>query len=168
MNWYLGLLIIYVMQKISQKIIDYSIWYYLRYYPSPKKLAFKLKMKFGPESEKGKKYNWISDEEIEYILTNKLKNIIQEEEVIQSKIRNYKNKWKSKLYIKQKLFERQENKDLIEKYLEEMFLDWEIENIKKELNKLWYSNNLEYHKREKILKKLFNKGFKYDEIQRLI
>jgi hypothetical protein len=44
------------MKKISQKIIDYAIWYYLKYYPSPRKLAFKLKMKFGPDSEKGKKY----------------------------------------------------------------------------------------------------------------
>lgn len=32
--------------EISQKIIDYAIWYYLRYYPSPKKLELKLKMKF--------------------------------------------------------------------------------------------------------------------------
>jgi len=38
--------------EISQKIIDYAIWYYLKYYPSPKKLRFKLKEKFGPDSEK--------------------------------------------------------------------------------------------------------------------
>jgi hypothetical protein len=44
------------MQEISQRIIDYAIWYYLKYYPSPKKLAFKLKEKFGPNSENGKKY----------------------------------------------------------------------------------------------------------------
>jgi transposase-like protein len=34
------------MQEISQKIIDYAIWYYLRYYPSPKKLKEKLNEKF--------------------------------------------------------------------------------------------------------------------------
>ena len=78
--------------EISQKIIDYAIWYYLRYYPSPNKLRFKLKLKFWPESEKGKKYWGILEEEIEYILTEKLRNIIQEEEVIQSKIRVYKKK----------------------------------------------------------------------------
>jgi transposase-like protein len=32
--------------KISQKIIDYAIWYYLRYYPSRKKLSQKLEEKF--------------------------------------------------------------------------------------------------------------------------
>ena len=92
--------------EISQKIIDYAIWYYLKYYPSPKKMRFKLKEKFGPESEKWKKYGWIFEEEIEYIIKEKLKNIIQEEEVIESNIRNYKNKWKSKLYIKWKMFFR--------------------------------------------------------------
>jgi len=119
------------MQKVSQKIIDYSIWYYLKYYPSPRKLAFKLNGKFGPKSENGKKYWGISGEDIEFILWDKLRNIIQEKEVIKSKIRNYINKWKSRLYIKQKLFERMEDKDLWEKYLNEAFINWELENIKK-------------------------------------
>ncbi|MDP2396573.1 MAG: hypothetical protein Q8S84_02295 [bacterium] len=42
------------MQKnmeISQKIVDYAIWYYLKYYPSPKKLTQKLLEKFGEKSE---------------------------------------------------------------------------------------------------------------------
>jgi transposase-like protein len=42
--------------QISQKIIDYAIWYYLRYYPSKNFLSKKLREKFGPDSEKGKKY----------------------------------------------------------------------------------------------------------------
>jgi len=156
------------MKEISQKIIDYSIWYYLKYYPSPKKLAFKLKQKFVPESEKGRKYWGIDDEVIDFIIKEKLKNIIQEEEVLESKIRNYKNKWKSKLYIKQKLFERMEDRDLIEEYLENMFLDWELENIKRELEKLWYSSDLDYEKKQKILQKLLSKGFNYDEIKKII
>lgn len=154
--------------EISQRIVDYAIWYYLKYYPSPKKLAFKLKQKFWPESEKGQKYWWMNEDEINFIISEKLRNIIQEEEVVQSKIRSYINKGKSKLYIKQKLFERQESKDLIEKYTQEMFLDWECENIKKELKKLWYSEELEYNKKHKILQKLFAKGFRYDEIKQLI
>lgn len=32
--------------EISQKIVDYAIWYYLKYYPSPRKLFIKLKQKF--------------------------------------------------------------------------------------------------------------------------
>ena len=154
--------------KISQKIIDYAIWYYLRYYPSPKKLGFKLREKFGPESEKGKKYWGISEEEIKYIIEDKLRNIILEEEVIESKIRSYKNKWKSRKYISSKMFERMENKEITQKYLDIYFEDWELENIKKELNKLWYSTNLEYNEKQKILQKLLRKGFKYDEIKQLI
>jgi len=154
--------------EISQKIIDYAIWYYLKYYPSPKKLRFKLKEKFWPDSEKWKKYWGIFEEDIDYIINEKLKNIIQEEEVIESKIRNYQNKWKSKLYIKQKMFERMEDKNLSEKYLEIYFQNWEEENIKKSLKKMWYSDNLEYNEKQKILKKLFSKWFRYDEIKQVI
>ncbi len=154
--------------EISQKIVDYAIWYYLKYYPSPRKLEFKLKEKFGPESEKGKKYWWMDKVEIDFIIKEKLRNIIQQEEVIESKIRNYKNKWKSKLYIKQKMFERMENKDLTEKYLAIYFENWELENIKNQLKKLWYSEELEYNDKQKILKKLLTKGFRYDEIKQII
>lgn len=154
--------------EISQKIIDYAIRYYLRYYPSPNKLRLKLKMKFWPESEKGKKYWWISEEEINYILNEKLKNIIQEEEVIQSKIRVYIGKWKSKLYIKQKLFERQEDRDLIEQYLEEAFIEWELELVQKEYDKIKDKIKVgltEYEKKQKIVEKLMRKWFKYDDIK---
>jgi len=157
--------------KVSQKIIDYAIWYYLRYYPSPRKLREKLKEKFWPDSEKGQKYWWISDDEIEFIITEKLKNIIQEDEVIQSKIRSYINKWKSKLYIKQKLFERKENRELIEKYLEEYFLDWELQQVQKEYEKqlrsLW--NKFEWYElRKKIIERLMRKGFRYDDVMKII
>ena len=153
---------------ISQKIIDYAIWYYLKYYPSPQKLRFKLKEKFWPESEKWKKYWGIWWEEIEFIVKEKLKNIVQEKEVIESKIRSYKNKWKSKLYIKGKMFERMENKYLVEEYLDIYFENWEEENIIKELKKLWFSKELEYNEKQKILKKLLSRGFRYDEIKQLI
>lgn len=42
--------------EISQKIVDYAIWYYLKYYPSPRKLTQKLLEKFGEKSENGKKF----------------------------------------------------------------------------------------------------------------
>jgi hypothetical protein len=44
------------MTQISQKIIDYAIWYYLKYYPSPLKLKEKLDLKFGKNSLKAQKY----------------------------------------------------------------------------------------------------------------
>ena len=93
--------------------------------------------------------------------------------MIQSKIRVYKWKWKSKLYIKQKLFERQENKDLIEKYLEEAFVDWELEIVKQEYEKLLYkfsidSENMSFENKSKIIKKLLTKWFRYDDIKNLV
>jgi len=157
--------------EVSQKIIDYAIRYYLRYYPSPKKLELKLKMKFWPESEKWKKYWGIWEEEINYILAEKLRNIIQEEEVIQSKIRVYIGKWKSKLYIKQKLFERMENRDLIEQYLEEAFIDWELDLVKKEYEKIkdkFKLNLSENEKKQKIIERLMRKWFRYDDIKQII
>ena len=148
---------------ISQKIIDYAIWYYLKYYPSPKKLELKLVEKFWSNSENGKKYGWIKDEEISFIIDEKMKNIIEEEEVLKSKIKAYKNKWKSKIYIKQKLFERRENKDLVDLFLKEEFIDWENENIKKEYEKLKNRYN-----REKVIEKLLRKWFFYWDILKVI
>ncbi|MDD3646408.1 MAG: RecX family transcriptional regulator [Candidatus Gracilibacteria bacterium] len=201
--------------KISQKIIDYAIWYYLRYYPSIKKLENKLKQKFGPDSKKGKIYGGINDEEINYILEEKLKNIIQEKEVLRSKIKSYiaknknlnyikqklreklfsnemidellqdeflsegeslltrdyirkqinlyKSKGKSRLYIKQKLIERDEDKILVESLLKEAFLDGELEQINFEYEKL----NGKYEK-NKVIEKLLRKGFSYNDIKKII
>lgn len=159
--------------EISRKIIDYTIWYYLKYYPSPKKLKQKLNEKFWPNSPNWENYWWINSEEIEYILNEKLRNIITEEEVIKSKIRIYKDKWKSKLYIKQKLFSRQEDKELSEIFLNEAFLYWELDNIKIELEKIKskltkksFSNDFEL--KQKIIQKLMSKWFKYDDIKMIL
>ncbi len=149
--------------KISQKIIDYAIWYYLKYYPSPKKLERKLLEKFWEQSENGKKYWGIHSVELEYIIEEKLKNIIQEKEVIESKIRSYKQRGKSKQYIKQKLFERQEKRELFEELLELSFVDWELENLKKEYNKIQWK-----YEKQKILEKLLRKWFRYDDILQII
>lgn len=149
--------------KISQKIIDYAINYYLKYYPSPRKLELKLVQKFWPESENWKKYWWIGQEEINYIIVEKMKNVIQEEEVIMSKIRGFKSRGKSKLYIRQKLFERQENRELYEKFLEEAFLEWELESISREYEKLKWK-----YEKQKIFERLVRKGFRYDDILKII
>ena len=48
-------------------------------------------------------------------------------------------------------------------YLEEAFVDWEIEQIKKEFEKIktWYNRN-------KLIEKLMRKGFYYSDILMVI
>ena len=125
--------------EISQKIIDYAIWYYLRYYPSRKKLAQKLDQKFGPDSEKWKKYGWISGDEIQYILGEKLRNIIQEREVCRSKINNLIQKNKNVSYIKNNLRQKLFDTDMIEEILQSEFHYHEISLLisEKVYKKVW-------------------------------
>ena len=202
--------------EISQKIVDYAIWYYLKYFPSKKALEKKLFEKFWPNSEKWKIYWWIWEKEIDFILNQKMSSIIFEEEVAKSKIRNYieknknfsyiktkmfqkyfdkelvlrilreeynfenetllneeklkkqiillKQKGKSKNYIKNKFLERSQDKDLVENILSEVFCDWELENLKKEYEKI--KNKL--FDKQKIFQKLFSKWFNYEDIKRVI
>ena len=202
--------------EISQKIVDYDIWYYLKYFPSKKALEKKLFEKFWSNSEKWKIYWWIWGKEIDFILNQKMSSIIFEEEVAKSKIRNYieknknfsyiktkmfqkyfdkelvlrilreeynfenetllneeklkkqiillKQKGKSKNYIKNKFLERSQDKDLVENILSEVFCDWELENLKKEYEKI--KNKL--FDKQKIFQKLFSKWFNYEDIKRVI
>ena len=202
--------------EISQKIVDYAIWYYLKYFPSKKALEKKLFEKFWPNSEKWKVYWWIWEKEIDFILNQKMSSIIFEEEVAKSKIRNYieknknfsyiktkmfqkyfdkelvlrilreeynfenetllneeklkkqiillKQKGKSKNYIKNKFLERSQDKDLVQNILSEVFCDWELENLKKEYEKI--KNKL--FDKQKIFQKLFSKWFNYEDIKRVI
>ena len=136
--------------EISQRITDYAIWYYLRYYPSRKKLSQKLRYKFGPESEKWKKHWGISDDEIEYILQEKLRNIIQEEEVCRSKIKNLVGKNKNVSYIKNNLRQKLFDTEMIEKILQIEFryeeqsllrpekLQKKIIELQKRWKSIWY------------------------------
>ena len=202
--------------EISQKIVDYAIWYYLKYFPSKKALEKKLFEKFWSNSEKWKIYWWIWGKESDFILNQKMSSIIFEEEVAKSKIRNYieknknfsyiktkmfqkyfdkelvlrilreeynfenetllneeklkkqiillKQKGKSKNYIKNKFLERSQDKDLVENILSEVFCDWELENLKKEYEKI--KNKL--FDKQKIFQKLFSKWFNYEDIKRVI
>ena len=99
--------------EISQKIVDYAIWYYLKYFPSKKALEKKLFEKFWPNSEKWKVYWWIWEKEIDFILNQKMSSIIFEEEVAKSKIRNYIEKNKNFSYIKTKMFQKYFDKELV-------------------------------------------------------
>ena len=222
-------------KEISQKIVDYAIWYYLRYFPSVNKVRQKLRQKFGPKSEKGKKYWWIFEDDIEYIISEKMKNILCEKQIITSKINNYINKWKNTFYIKSKLYEKwfkkeeyeeillnefnieeksildydkiykqintlyNKNKsknyirnkfvensfdrELVDSILDEIFINWEKENLKIELDKILRKLNkdntslraegfstllleiLDFEEKQKIIQKLLYKGFWYNEIK---
>ena len=202
--------------EISQKIVDYAIWYYLKYYPSKKALENKLFEKFWPNSEKAKIYWWIWQEVVDEILNQKMASIISEEEVARAKIKNYveKNKnvayikskmfqkkfekelvlkilkkefdfennsllsetklkqqinslkqaGKSKNYIRRKFLERKQDKELVEWILDEVFQDWELENILKEYEKI----KQKWIDKKKIFQKLFAKVFSYDYIKQVI
>ncbi len=80
-------------------------------------------------------------------------------------ILSYKNKWKSSSYVKHKFIEREEDKEIVEKVISEVFWDdWELENIKKELEKLqnkWFD-------KQKIITKLLSKWFKYNMIKNIL
>lgn len=80
------------------------------------------------------------------------------------KIENYKNAGKSIQYVKQKLIERQEDREMIEKIIDDIFYDGEDENLKKELEKLQHKG-LE---KQKIIQKLLQKGFQYNSIKKLM
>lgn len=80
------------------------------------------------------------------------------------KIENYKNAGKSIQYVKQKLIERQEDRELIEWIIEDIFQDGEEENILREIEKL-KNKNLE---KQKITQKLIAKWFNYNEIKKYV
>ncbi|PZM86424.1 hypothetical protein DLH72_00920 [Candidatus Gracilibacteria bacterium] len=144
--------------EISQKIIDYAIWYYLKYFPSKIGLEKKLLEKFGPNSEKGKIYGGIGKKEIDFILNKKMKNLIFEEKVAKSKIKSYVEKNKNFSYIKNKMFQKYFQKDLVLKILKEKF-DFEnksllnYEKLRKQIFSLKQKGKSKLYIRQKFLER---------------
>ncbi len=104
-------------------------------------------------------------EEYEKILENNynLDETLLDVDYIKRKILDYKNKWKSRNYIFQKLFERKQDKDLILQVLDEIYQDEdELENIKEEYKKLEWK-----YEKNKIIQKLLVKGFTYGNIKKI-
>jgi len=93
-----------------QRLKDYALWYYFRYYPSNKKLLQKLREK-GSSEESQKVFSEIS-------------HLLQENEIIASKIENYIFRNKNYRYIRQKMFEKWFPKESIESYLEKYIESW--------------------------------------------
>jgi len=108
-----------------QRLKDYALWYYFRYYPSNGQLLQKLR-------EKGK-------EEDSIVVFKSIEHLLQEQEIIKAKIDNYIFRNKNYRYIRQKmcekLFDTQSVETYLEKYihsgesiLDETFLRKKIEN----------------------------------------
>lgn len=92
------------------KLRDYGIWYYLRYYPSSSRLYEKLSSK-------------TNDKELLDRVYENIKPMIDDEIVIRSKIKSYIKKWKNLNYIRSKLYLARFDKDLVEDILRDDFLD---------------------------------------------
>lgn len=184
-----------------QRLKDYTLWYYFRYYPSIWKLKFKLRQKTQNNEDLISKLfedigNLFIDKPIieskiqNYLFRNKNKNYIitqliakqfKREDVLEifhnlttdnksllsqdyvyKKIVQLKNKNKSIQYIKNKLIEQPEDKDLVENIINEIFKEeWENSQIKKEIEKLNHKN-LE---QQKLIQKLLQKWFRYSDIK---
>lgn len=109
---------------------------------------------------------WFDKVLVEEILQNDFledwKSLLNEKSLY-IKIENYKNAWKSINYIKQKLIERLEDRELVENIITSIFENWEEMSIKKEAEKL-----LKKYDKVKVTQKLIAKGFKYDEVRRVL
>jgi SOS response regulatory protein OraA/RecX len=104
------------MKKTTPKIIktkergkNYALWYYFRYFPSNKRLIEKLNIKTEDNNEL-----------VQEIYTE-IKHLLQEEEIIRTKISNYINKNKNKSYIKNNLRQKLFNQETIERLLTDEF-----------------------------------------------
>lgn len=116
---------------------------------------------------------WFEKEEYEKILENNynLDETLLDADYLKRKILDYKNKWKSRNYIFQRLFERKQDKDLINKILDQNYTkEDELENIKKEYQNLTsnYTKSFSGTEKNKIIEKLIRKGFNYGEIKKVI
>lgn len=110
---------------------------------------------------------WFEKDMVQEILEN---NFLHEWESLLNekslfiKIENYKNAGKSIQYVKKKLIERPEDREMIEKIIDDIFQDGEDENVKKEFEKLQHKG-LE---KQKIIQKLLQKGFNYQDIKKYV
>lgn len=85
------------------------------------------------------------------------------ENFLMKKVTDYKEKGKSRQYIFSKLIERKPDKALLESILNQVFLEWDSENLLREYEKI--KGKFE---KNKIIEKLLRKGFFYDDIKRVI
>ena len=124
-----------------QRLRDYAFWYYFRYFPSNKKLMMKLAEKSKQEPELAPKV--FSD----------IEHLLEEDKIIESKIKNYIFRNKNVSYIRLKMIEKYFTREKIEKFLVEeiwinngsllnkSFLLRKIENYKQKGKSILYIRN---------------------------
>lgn len=133
-----------------QRLRDYALWYYFRYFPSNKKLQMKL-------SEKS-----YQDRELAQKVFNDIEHLLEEDKIIESKIKNYIFRNKNVSYIQLKMSEKQFQKEKVELFLRESihiddgsilsktFLLKKIENYRQKGKSQLYIKNSLVDRREDI------------------
>lgn len=151
----------------KDRLRDYALWYYFRYYPSNARLIQKLK-------EKG------SSEDLS-VVYKEIFHLLQEDAIIASKIDNYIFRNKNYTYIRNKMREKLFPKDKTEAYLEkyihsgesllaEDFLRKKIENfIQKGKSRYYIFTKLWETKEDKeLLNRLFQEYFPDGERENIL
>lgn len=95
---------------IPQRLKDYALWYYFRYYPSDGRLLQKLNEKW--------------EEHDAQQVFSEIKHLLQEDEIIKAKIDNYLFRNKNFRYIQQKMREKLFPVEKTQAYLEPLLESW--------------------------------------------
>jgi SOS response regulatory protein OraA/RecX len=93
-----------------QRLKDYALWYYFRYYPSDGRLLQKLNEKW-------------EEHDAQQVFAE-IKHLLQEDEIIKAKIDNYLFRNKNFRYIQQKMREKLFPVEKTQAYLEPLLESW--------------------------------------------
>lgn len=96
-----------------QRLKDYTLWYYFRYYPSIGKMRFKLMQKT------------LKNEEMIDDLFKDIWHLFDDIPVIESKIQNYLFRNKNKNYITTQLISKQFKREEVLNILDKYSIEWE-------------------------------------------
>lgn len=185
----------------KEKLKEYALWYYFKYFPSKRRLFDKVfskswkdeslstsilweidhlideekniesRIHFCLDRNKNKRYimtNLLTKGYDKYIVEKKLKQLLEEKwgslldtSYVQHKVLMYKEKGKSKGYVLSKMIESREDRSILEGIIDEVYSQWDEENLFKEYEKL--KGKFET---KKIIEKLLRKGFSYEDIKK--
>lgn len=152
---------------------NYALWYYFKYFVSPKRLLQKLK-----EKEK--------DTNLPEKVFENIKHLIDEKQIIGDKIRLYLLANKNYTYIKNKLSQKLFDKDLVKEVLQKDFLvEWEsllneksiklkVQNYKSKNKSITYIKQKLVDRQEdkkfidKIIDEVFEEKWELDAIKKEI
>ena len=91
--------------KNENTLRDYALWYYFRYYPSNTRLENKL-------------FEKSSDRELSKAVIDSIFHLLQEDQILASKIDNYVYRNKNYRYIENKMREKLFPSEKVQAYLE--------------------------------------------------